>query len=70
MLAVDVLANAIRSNPRTLGAGTLAERYLRALHAAGYIVKERDPQPKEMPTRNHFHTDGCDPPPWVGPTGE
>lgn len=42
MLAVDVLANAIRSNPKNIAAGALAERYLRALHAAGYVVKERD----------------------------
>jgi ribosomal protein S8 len=42
-LAVDVLANAIRSNPHTtrIAASTLAERYLRALHAAGYIVAKR-----------------------------
>ena len=41
MLAVDVLANAIRANPHTtkMGAATLAERYLRALHAAGYVIK-------------------------------
>ncbi len=42
MLAVDVVAQAIRVNPRDLAAGTLAERYLRALHAAGYVVKPRD----------------------------
>lgn len=42
MLAVDVVANAIRSNPRDIAAGTLAERYLRALHAAGYVVKTRE----------------------------
>ena len=40
-LAVDVLAQAIRVNDREIAAGTLAERYLRALHAAGYIVKHR-----------------------------
>ena len=42
MLAVDVMANAIRANERNLAAGTLAERYLRALHAAGYVVKKRE----------------------------
>jgi hypothetical protein len=37
-LAVDVLAQAIRINPRTFGAGELAERYIQALHDAGYVV--------------------------------
>lgn len=41
-LAVDVVAQAIRTNPRTLAAGELAERYLRALYAAGYVVKDRE----------------------------
>ena len=41
-LAVDVLAQAIRVNPRDVAAGTLAERYLRALHAASYKVVSRD----------------------------
>jgi len=41
-LAVDVVAQAIRTNPRDTAAGTLSERYLRALHAAGYVVKDRD----------------------------
>ena len=47
MLVVDVIADAIRSHPRSLGAGTLAERYLRALHAAGYEVRKRDEQPNK-----------------------
>lgn len=47
-LAIDVLANAIRGNPRTLAAGALAERYLRALHAAGYVVTAR-PEPQSDP---------------------
>jgi hypothetical protein len=58
-LAVDVLANAIRGNPRTLAAGALAERYLRALHAAGYLVKERDPSPstEAMDAGSHYAFD-------------
>jgi hypothetical protein len=42
-LAVDVIAQAIRSNPpsKTMAASTLAERYLLALHAAGYVVTPR-----------------------------
>jgi hypothetical protein len=42
-LAVDVIAQAIRSNPpsKTMAASTLAERYLSALYAAGYIVTPR-----------------------------
>lgn len=37
-LAIDVIAQAIRTNPRTLGAGELAERYVKALHNAGYAI--------------------------------
>lgn len=40
-LAVDVVAQAIRVNPRDVAAGTLAERYLRSLHAANYKVIDR-----------------------------
>ena len=58
MLAVDVLANAIRANERKLAAGTLAERYLRALHVAGYVVKERDPQPAEVRSLEARHDAG------------
>lgn len=45
-LAIDVIAQAIRANPKTLAAGELAERYVAALHAAGYvIIKNRmDPE--------------------------
>ena len=45
-LAVDVIAQAVRVNPRTLAAGELAERYVAALHKAGYvIIKDRtDPE--------------------------
>lgn len=55
MLAVDVVANAIRANPRDIAAGTLAERYLRALHAAGYRVIKRD-------TEHAVSSDGEQPP--------
>src|SRR3990167_6662625 len=37
-MAVDVIAQAIRTNPRTLAAGELAERYVAALVRAGYVV--------------------------------
>jgi hypothetical protein len=41
-LAVDVIAQAIRTNPRTLAAGALAARYIDALRKAGYvIIKDR-----------------------------
>mgnify|MGYP000671024164 CR=1 FL=1 len=45
-LAVDVIAQAVRTNPRTLAAGELAERYIRALNAAGYviIINRTDPE--------------------------
>lgn len=52
MLAVDVVANAIRASERTLAAGTLAERYLRALHAAGYLVVKRDEKPSDKGETN------------------
>lgn len=49
-LAVDVLANAIRANPHTtkVAAAALAERYLRALHAAGYLVVKREESAAEV----------------------
>lgn len=56
-LAVDVLAQAIRVSPRDTGAATLAERYLRALHAAGYLVKQRDPQDANVITDAHVTDD-------------
>lgn len=45
-LAVDVIAQAIRINPSDIAAGVLAERYVKALHEAGYIIiKDRtDPE--------------------------
>lgn len=36
--AVDVLANSIRMNPRTFGAGRLAELYIQGLQRAGYAI--------------------------------
>lgn len=45
-MAVDVIAQAIRAQPRTTGAGALAEHCMVALLRAGYVViKDRtDPE--------------------------
>jgi hypothetical protein len=67
MLAVDVLANAIRANERNLAAGTLAERYLRALHAGGYLVTKREEPPRRRHTGfdcNNTDSPGGDPSPF------
>jgi len=43
-LAVDVIANAIRSAPKRLAAGAVAERIVEMLAQQGYvIIKERSP---------------------------
>ena len=41
MQAVDVLAQAIRINPRTFAAGELAERYIAHLLGGGYTIVPR-----------------------------
>jgi len=52
-LAVDVIAQAIRINPKTIAAGELAERYVRALHDAGYvIIKDRSDPEGGIPGRS------------------